>query len=164
MTSDEASARLAPPAFLGPHPSNFTYSSGREEEEEDDDDSNGDYAEVLSPEYEIDRKQIQMIELLGNGQFGEVYRGILKVKYSPCNLFASLSLLQTNQQLEINIAIKTCKMQDTVTTETFLDEACKQDVNPLIAIFRAFAQMSCRNSIIHILLNYLAFVRNNRFY
>lgn len=47
--------------------------------DDDDDDSNGDYADVLSSDYQIDRKQIHMIESLGNGQFGEVYRGILKV-------------------------------------------------------------------------------------
>jgi hypothetical protein len=63
--------KSSPPAFLAPHPSDFVY--------DDDDDSNGDYADVLSPEYEIDRKQIQIIESLGNGQFGEVYRGIFKV-------------------------------------------------------------------------------------
>ena len=67
----------SPPAFLAPHPSDLTYSN-----DDDDDDSNGDYADVLSPEYEIDRKQIQMVESLGNGQFGEVYRGILKVYQS----------------------------------------------------------------------------------
>ncbi len=48
--------------------------------DDDDDDSNGDYADILSPDYQIDRKQIHMIESLGNGQFGEVYRGIIKVK------------------------------------------------------------------------------------
>ena len=42
----------------------------------DNDDINGDF---LSSDYQIDRKQIHMIESLGNGQFGEVYRGILKV-------------------------------------------------------------------------------------
>ncbi|CAF1657909.1 unnamed protein product, partial [Adineta ricciae] len=73
----------------------------------DNDDINGDYADVLSSDYQIDRKQIHMIESLGNGQFGEVYRGILK----------------TDQQIEINIAIKTCKMQDSATTDAFLEEA-----------------------------------------
>ena len=91
MTNDEASGRPLPPAFLAPHPSDFAYSAVREEEEKDDDDSEGDYAEVLSPEYEIDRKQIQMIELLGNGQFGDVYRGIFKVKFPRSNSFTSFS-------------------------------------------------------------------------
>ena len=50
------------------------------DEDDDDDELNGDYADVLAPDYQIDRKQISMIESLGNGQFGEVYRGILKVK------------------------------------------------------------------------------------
>lgn len=73
----------SPPAFLAPHPLDFAYSRVRVDNDEDeDDDSNEDYADVLSPEYEIDRRQIQMIELLGNGQFGEVYRGILKVNIS----------------------------------------------------------------------------------
>ncbi|CAF1242738.1 unnamed protein product [Adineta steineri] len=73
----------------------------------DNDDINGDYADVLSSDYHIDRRQIHMIESLGNGQFGEVYRGILR----------------TDQQIEINIAIKTCKMQDSATTDAFLEEA-----------------------------------------
>ena len=67
---------LIPPPFLGPHPSDH------QNDTDDDDDSNGDYAEVLSPDYQIDRKHIQMIESLGNGQFGEVYRGLLKVNVS----------------------------------------------------------------------------------
>lgn len=53
--------------------------SNNNNEDDDDDDSNGDYADVLSSDYLIDRKQIHMIESLGNGQFGEVYHGILKV-------------------------------------------------------------------------------------
>ncbi|CAF1009679.1 unnamed protein product [Adineta ricciae] len=93
--------------FLTSHSSEFAYHHYRTNEDDDDNDSNGDYADVLSPEYQIDRKQIHMIESLGNGQFGEVYRGILK----------------TDQQLEINIAIKTCKTRDSTTTDAFLDEA-----------------------------------------
>ncbi|CAF3742200.1 unnamed protein product [Adineta steineri] len=96
-------------AFLTPHSSDFAYyhRSNGVDDDDDDNDSNGDYADVLSSEYQIDRKQIQMIDSLGNGQFGEVYRGILR----------------TDQQLEINIAIKTCKLQDSATTDAFLDEA-----------------------------------------
>ena len=97
MTHDEIpSLTTSPPAFLAPHPSDLAYSHVRdgndEEGDDDDDDSNGDYAEVLAPEYEIDRKQIQMIELLGNGQFGEVYRGILKVSFSKIQFSLYLSL------------------------------------------------------------------------
>lgn len=61
-------------------------------EDDDNNDSNGDYADVLSPEYQIDRKQIHMIESLGNGQFGEVYRGILKVKCKLSNTFVIIFL------------------------------------------------------------------------
>jgi hypothetical protein len=77
IIDDQQSSSSSPPTFLAPHPSDFIDSN--EYDDDDDDDSNGDYADVLSPEYEIDRKKIQIIELLGNGQFGEVYRGILKV-------------------------------------------------------------------------------------
>ena len=86
-----------PSNFLTIHTSDFTYHHPQSKNERDfnkiinykfhfilvdndDNDSNDDYADVLSSEYQIDRKQIQMIESLGNGQFGEVYRGILKVK------------------------------------------------------------------------------------
>ncbi|CAF0874579.1 unnamed protein product [Rotaria sp. Silwood1] len=105
MIDDQYSSASSPPPFLAPHPSDTT--SSQIDDDNDDDDSNGDYADVLASDYQIDRKQIHMIESLGNGQFGEVYRGILK----------------TDQQLEINIAIKTCKMQDAATTEAFLEEA-----------------------------------------
>ena len=37
-----------------------------------------------------------------------------------------LFYFQTDQLLEINIAIKTCKMQDSAMTEAFLEEACKK--------------------------------------
>ena len=143
------------------HPSDFLYETT--DNNDDDDDDEGDYADVLSPEYEIDRRQIQMIESLGNGQYGEVYRGILKVKQlnSPKKHFHSL---QTDQQLQINIAIKTCKMQDTATTETFLDEACMIINLFCLILFWLFLQMSCKNSIIHILLNYSVFAPNNPFY
>ncbi|CAF3412242.1 unnamed protein product [Rotaria socialis] len=107
MMDDQYSSALSPPAFLAPHPSDNTLSQVDDKDDDGDGDSNGDYADVLSSDYHIDRKQIHMIESLGNGQFGEVYRGMLK----------------TDQQLEINIAIKTCKMQDSATTEAFLEEA-----------------------------------------
>ena len=91
------------PAFLAPHPSHFPIDQQRStvlernergidrydfrvddkhHEEDDDDDPNGDYADVLSPDYYIDRRHIQISESLGNGQFGEVYRGTLKVSLS----------------------------------------------------------------------------------
>ena len=102
MAAKEASG----PAFLAPHPSHLAIDPQRSTEHEkyecgtdwyglhldekhhgedgddDDDDSNGDYADVLSPDYYIDRRHIQISESLGNGQFGEVYRGMLKVRSS----------------------------------------------------------------------------------
>ncbi|CAF0748586.1 unnamed protein product [Didymodactylos carnosus] len=123
---------ISPPPFLAPHPLLLINSSdhlndkdsnvnnnknsnsqsalsfiSQHDEHEDDDELNGDYAAILAPNYQIDRKQIQMIEALGHGQFGDVYRGILK----------------TNRQIELDVAVKTCKEQDSLTTEKFLEEA-----------------------------------------
>jgi hypothetical protein len=102
----------APAAFLAPHSSNFTYGHHHRsrrflfkilnnkfpclianENNDDDDDSDGDYADVLSSDYQIDRKQIQMIDSLGNGQFGEVYRGIFKVKFHHLFIFLIIFLV-----------------------------------------------------------------------
>ncbi|CAF0758842.1 unnamed protein product [Didymodactylos carnosus] len=127
--SNTSRSCVSPPPFLAPHPllpitssdhlSNKNNNSNNQSsssfigqhhsflQEDEDDELNGDYAAILAPSYQIDRKQIQMIEALGHGQFGEVYRGILK----------------TEQQIELNIAIKTCKEQDSLTTEKFLEEA-----------------------------------------
>jgi hypothetical protein len=104
----------APSAFLAPHSSNFTYGhhhrsrrflfkiinnkfpciiANENNDDDDDDDSNGDYADVLSSDYQIDRKQIQMVDSLGNGQFGEVYRGIFKVKFHHLFIFLIMCLV-----------------------------------------------------------------------
>ena len=83
---------VTPPAFLAPHPSELPHlNQSSLANDDDDDDDDGDYAEVLSPDFYIDRKQIQMVESLGNGQFGEVYQGILKVSRDhPSRRFISL--------------------------------------------------------------------------
>ena len=76
MTSRDSSTS----AFSASHSIHITSArDDNDDDDDDDDDLNGDYADVLAPDYQIDRKQISMIDSLGNGQFGEVYRGILKV-------------------------------------------------------------------------------------
>ena len=70
----------------------FFLCGSSDNDNDDDDDSYGDYADVLSTDYQIDRKQIHMIESLGNGQFGEVYRGILKVNINTSEAIEGRSL------------------------------------------------------------------------
>lgn len=60
--------------------------------------------------YELNRSQIELTDVLGEGQFGDVHKGTLK------NKDGSL----------IPVAVKTCKGDaDVATTEKFLEEACK---------------------------------------
>lgn len=61
----------------------------------------------------MNRSQIELIDVLGEGQFGDVHKGTLK------NKDGSL----------IPVAVKTCKGDaDAATTEKFLEEACKYNV------------------------------------
>lgn len=61
------------------------------------------------------RDQIELGEIIGEGQFGDVHKGICHMrstKNSPINAVA--------------VAIKTCKPDaDMATTDKFLEEACK---------------------------------------
>lgn len=93
------------PAFLGPHPSQ-EIEQHRESLLDANEETDADYAELLPSEIRIDRKRIVIVESLGFGQFGEVYRGIFK------------------SGNDVDVAIKTCKINDSSTTDAFLEEAC----------------------------------------
>ena len=77
-----------------------------------------DYAEIVDEEgdysspakdYELDRQRIELSEIIGEGQFGDVHKGVFK----PSG---------TNEA--VNIAVKTCKVvNDASTAEKFLEEA-----------------------------------------
>ena len=81
-----------------------------------------DYAEIVDEEdadyssptrdFELDRSRVDLVEIIGEGQFGDVYRGI----YSP-----------SSTGLEpVPVAVKTCKIdQDGSMADKFLEEACK---------------------------------------
>lgn len=61
----------------------------------------------------MDRSQIELGDILGEGQFGDVHKGIYKTKNGTL----------------IPVAVKTCKGDaDLATTEKFLEEACKSNV------------------------------------
>ncbi|CAG9860435.1 unnamed protein product [Phyllotreta striolata] len=68
----------------------------------------GDYSIPAVKNYELNRNQIELQEILGEGQFGDVHKGIVKTK----------------DNLLIPVAVKTCKGDaDAATTEKFLEEA-----------------------------------------
>lgn len=67
-------------------------------------------AVFIAKNYELVRKQIELGDILGEGQFGDVHKGLFKSKDSTL----------------LPVAVKTCKGDaDLPTTEKFLEEACK---------------------------------------
>lgn len=73
-------------------------------------DEEGDYSTPATRDYELVRNQIELGDILGEGQFGDVHKGTYRTRDS--NL--------------IPVAVKTCKADaDLATTEKFLEEACK---------------------------------------
>ncbi|KAK9701466.1 FERM N-terminal domain [Popillia japonica] len=71
-------------------------------------DDEGDYSTPATRNYELNRSQIELTDVLGEGQFGDVHKGTLKNK----------------DGLLTPVAVKTCKGDaDAATTEKFLEEA-----------------------------------------
>lgn len=67
---------------------------------------------ILARDYEIVRNQVELGEIIGEGQFGNVHKGSYKGR--------------DNQV--IPVAVKTCKVDaDLATSEKFLEEACKEN-------------------------------------
>ncbi|VEN35227.1 unnamed protein product [Callosobruchus maculatus] len=68
----------------------------------------GDYSVPAAKNYELVRSQIELHEILGEGQFGDVHNGTVRTK----------------DNVLIPVAVKTCKGDaDLATTEKFLEEA-----------------------------------------
>jgi len=102
--------------------------------------------------YELDRSQITLNEIIGIGQFGDVHIGTCRIKkrhntsqnlfnnkdtkddlnLSDGNLSSDSGSIGTTNTLcgdnktgLIHVAVKTCKTDaDSITTEKFLEEAC----------------------------------------
>ncbi|CAH0384849.1 unnamed protein product [Bemisia tabaci] len=71
-------------------------------------DEEGDYSTPTSRDYELSREKIELGEIIGQGQFGDVHKGVYKLR--PDN--------------SVPVAIKTCKVDaDLATAERFLEEA-----------------------------------------
>lgn len=61
--------------------------------------------------YELVRNQIELVEIIGEGQFGDVHKGTCK---------------SARDNSVTPVAVKTCKVEaDFATAEKFLEEACK---------------------------------------
>lgn len=84
-------------------------------------DEEGDYSTPTVKNYELHRSQIVNSEIIGVGQFGDVYIG-------TCILMRSASKKNPSDLREdvVPVAIKTCKADvDLKTSEKFLEEACE---------------------------------------
>ncbi|XP_062559415.1 uncharacterized protein LOC134224153 [Armigeres subalbatus] len=104
-------------------------------------DEEGDYSTPAARNYELDRNQITLNEIIGVGQFGDVHIGscrlsskstlVNKLNQSLTSEFDELSLSGENNNTEvqqksgiIQVAVKTCKADaDLATSEKFLEEA-----------------------------------------
>lgn len=108
----------------------------------------GDYSTPAVRNYELDRPQITLNEIIGVGQFGDVHIGTCRIN-KPSKLSNSAStnddcsspkdgVSSTNDGSDIinenggtkigviHVAVKTCKADaDMLTSEKFLEEACK---------------------------------------
>ncbi|PVD22981.1 hypothetical protein C0Q70_16241 [Pomacea canaliculata] len=68
----------------------------------------GDYSTPDARDYEIQRERIKLLEILGEGQFGDVYKG----------------LFYDRDGVQVPVAVKTCKeTSEESMTEKFLEEA-----------------------------------------
>ena len=76
------------------------------------DETEGDYSSP-SRDFELDRDCVHLSEILGQGQFGDVYGGL----YSHAN------------GTDIPVAVKTCKLEsEEGTAEKILEEARKYNI------------------------------------
>lgn len=103
----------------------------------------GDYSTPAARNYELDRTQITLNEIIGIGQFGDVHIGTCRInkaqKLKGSNDTATgnddssqkdgsngSTNGSENDKNTIHVAVKTCKADaDLITSEKFLEEACK---------------------------------------
>lgn len=87
-------------------------------------DEEGDYSTPTARNYELQRSQITLSEIIGVGQFGDVNIGTCRIPRS--NISNKKTVTDIGEDVIINVAIKTCKADaDLKTSEKFLEEACE---------------------------------------
>lgn len=93
-----------------------------------------DYSTPAARNYELDRTQISLNEIIGVGQFGDVHIGTCGINKSQKPITTSdessqgdiVAAANGEDKNTIHVAVKTCKADaDLVTSEKFLEEACK---------------------------------------
>jgi len=73
----------------------------------------------LAHDYDLDRVNVELGEIIGQGQFGDVHQGCFRSKDND----------------KVPVAVKTCKLDsDSATTDRFLEEACKLYVDIILQI------------------------------
>lgn len=101
-------------------------------------DEEGDYSTPAARNYELDRSQISLMEIIGVGQFGDVHIGTCRIKKNATPLKPNRKPADANEidalsyenqdenKSVLHVAVKTCKGDaDLATAEKFLEEACK---------------------------------------
>lgn len=84
-------------------------------------DEEGDYSTPTARNYELQRNQIILSEIIGVGQFGDVFIGSCQI--ARC---AKKDNLNMEHESIVSVAVKTCKPEaDLKTSEKFLEEACE---------------------------------------
>lgn len=100
----------------------------------------GDYSTPAARNYELDRTQITLNDIIGVGQFGDVHIGTCRINKSSKSKNGGGGGADDSSQKDgatsngtdsdaknvIHVAVKTCKADaDMQTAEKFLEEACK---------------------------------------
>ncbi|XP_072948430.1 focal adhesion kinase 1 [Epargyreus clarus] len=91
-------------------------------------DDDADYSTPAVRDYELVRNQIELTEIIGEGQFGDVHKGTCKVSAALANHPSLRRQLAASRRAgradALPVAVKTCKLDaDLDTAEKFLEEA-----------------------------------------
>lgn len=100
--------------------------------------TDNDYSQPAARNYELDRSQVILNDIIGVGQFGDVHIGMCHLTpISKPNQMKDSSSQNSDSESTVNetmdsektvipVAVKTCKADaDLITSEKFLEEACK---------------------------------------
>ena len=79
-------------------------------------------------DYEVDRSRVELHEIIGEGQFGDVHKGVYHV---PSHQISQSNMNNPDAAKgHLPIAVKTCKVEGRESmAEKFLEEACKFRTN-----------------------------------
>lgn len=112
--------------------------------------TDNDYSQPAARNYELDRSQVILNDIIGVGQFGDVHIGVCRLlqtsivnQLNPDNSSQKTDIDTSTNEIEtekntIHVAVKTCKADvDLITSEKFLEEACKYSINASLEILNS---------------------------